>query len=67
LQKLAATKKLKMAPWIKPAAQKSVGVLGKLTVASIGLTCLYAGMERASDQGKAIPGCTLRTRKSGTW
>ena len=58
-----------MAPWIKPAATKSVAALGKITLAAIGLTAAYAGMERAMNdsEAKPVPGSTLKNRKSGTW
>ena len=44
-----------MAPWIKPAATKSVATLGKIVIASVGLTMFYAGMERAIDDKSAVP------------
>ena len=58
-----------MAPWIKPAATKSVATLGKIVIASVGLTMFYAGMERAIDDKSAVPvpHSTLKQRKSGTW
>ena len=57
-----------MAPWIKPAAGKSVQVLGKITLAAVAFTVFAGGMERAMvDPGKPIPGTTLKARKSGTF
>jgi hypothetical protein len=59
-----------MAPWIKPAATKSVAALGKITLGVVALTCAYAGMERAMDDASAKPieGTNkLKARKSGTW
>ena len=59
-----------MAPWIKPAAFKSVATLAKIGVASVALTALYAGMERAQNDATAtpVPGAPkLKHRSSGTW
>eukprot|EP00802_Teleaulax_amphioxeia_P030517 Tamp_33139.p3 GENE.Tamp_33139~~Tamp_33139.p3 ORF type:complete len:133 (-),score=6.99 Tamp_33139:73-471(-) len=59
-----------MAPWIKPAATKSVAALGKITLGVVALTCAYAGMERAMDDASAKPiegTHKLKARKSGTW